>query len=432
MTHQKPAGDDVLPRLQRDTFRYFTEEVNPANGLIADNTRPTAPASIAVVGFALAAYPVAVERGFLTREQAAELTRTTLRFFWNSPQGTEADATGYRGFYYHFLDQQTGRRVWNCELSTIDTALLLAGVLAAGVYFNQESEIEHDIRTLADALYRRVDWRWAQHGGATVTHGWKPESGFLPYRWEGYDEAIILYVLGLGSPSFPLTEESYPAWASTYEWKEIYGRDFVYAGPLFIHQFSHLWIDFRGIQDEYMRGRGLDYFANSRHAAHVQQEYAIRNPGQFKGYGPYCWGLTASDGPGWGKRIVDGVEREFYGYLARGAPYGPDDGTIAPWAAVACLPFAPNLVQATIQHFHEVYPEARRESQFKCSFNATFPSGRPGPGVWVSPDHYGLNEGPIVLMVENYRSELLWQLLRRCPYVVNGLRRAGFRGGWLA
>ena len=271
-------NDDMLECIQRDTFAYFLDQTNPANGLVFDRTEDGAPASIAVVGFALAAYPVAVERGFWSRAQAVALMLTTLRFFWNSPQGTEPDATGYKGFYYHFLDMQTGRRVWECELSTIDTTFLLAGMLTAAAYFDREAEDETEIRTLADALYRRVDWRWAQNGKPTVTHGWKSKSGFLNFRWEGYDEALLLYVLGLGSPTHPLPEESYAAWASTYAWTTIYGHEFLYAGPLFIHQFSHLWIDFRGIQDEFMRDKGIDYFENSRRAIYVQQEYAVRNP----------------------------------------------------------------------------------------------------------------------------------------------------------
>ena len=210
---------------------------------------------------------------------------TRLRFFRDSPQGTEPDATGYKGFYYHFLDMKTGRRSGRCELSTIDTTFLLAGMLAAATYFDRDSADEHEIRTLADALYRRVDWRWAQDGGATVTHGWTPEGGFLPYRWQGYDEALLLYVLGLGSPTYPLPEESYSAWASTYQWRRLYGHEFLYSGPLFTHQLSHIWIDFRGIQDAFMRDRGIDYFENSRRATYVQQEYAIRNPLGFEGYG---------------------------------------------------------------------------------------------------------------------------------------------------
>src|SRR3990172_8342156 len=186
-------GDTRLDALQRHAFAYFLNETNAANGLVADRTQTGAPASIAAVGFALAAYPVGVERSWMTRAEAAERTLAVLRFFWTSPQGTIPDATGYKGFYYHFLDMKTGRRAGRCELSTIDTAYLLAGMLVAATYFDRDHEEEREIRTLADALYRRADWRWARNGGATVTHGWMPESGFLKYRWEGYDEALLLY-----------------------------------------------------------------------------------------------------------------------------------------------------------------------------------------------------------------------------------------------
>jgi hypothetical protein len=171
----------------------------------------------------------------MPRAAAVERTLTTLRFFWNSPQGTEPGSTGDHGFYYHFLDMQTGRRAWQCELSTIDSALLLAGALAAGIYFWEDAADEREIRAHADALYRRADWQWAQNQGATVTHGWKPESGFLKYRWEGYDEAMLLYILGLGSPTHPLPESSYAALASTYQWESCYGYEYLYAGPLFTH-----------------------------------------------------------------------------------------------------------------------------------------------------------------------------------------------------
>ncbi len=339
--NQPLLDDDMLENIQRDTFAYFLQRSNPANGLVLDRTEDAAPASIAVVGFSLATYPVGVERGFWTRAKAVARTLTTLRFFWNSPQGPEPDATGYQGFYYHFLDMQSGRRAGDCELSTIDTTFLLAGALTAAAYFDQQSEAEVEIRALVDALYRRVDWAWAQNGGTTVTHGWRPESGFLAFRWEGYDESLLLYVLGLGSPEHPLSEASYAAWTGTFDWTTIYGHEFLYAGPLFIHQFSHLWIDFRGIQDEFMRGKGVDYFENSRRAAYVQQEYAVRNPLGFEGYGKCCWGITASDGPGPDARLINGVERHFFGYRARGVPYGPDDGTLAPWGIIASLPFAP-------------------------------------------------------------------------------------------
>ena len=429
--NQPASSDEMLDSLQRDAFGYFLHENNPANGLVIDKTQRGAPASIAAVGFALAVYPVGVERSWMTRSEAAERTLTALRFFWTSPQGTAPDATGYKGFYYHFLDMQTGRRAGACEISTIDTAFLLAGILTAASYFNQDCEDEQEIRTLADALYRRADWQWAQNDGATITHGWTPESGFLKYRWEGYDEALLVYVLGLGSPTYPLSQESYSAWTSTYEWKEFYGHEFLYGGSLFIHQFSHMWLDFRGIKDEFMRGKGIDYFENSRRATLVQQQYAIRNPLAFDGYGQYFWGLTASDGPGHTVRTVHGVKRTFFDYVARGVPYGPDDGTIAPWAVVASLPFAPEIVLPTVLHFKEVYPEITGKYCFKCSFNLTFRDETQKKSGWTSMEHYGINLGPIVLMCENFRSGLLWRLTRSCPYLVRGLRRAGFANGWL-
>lgn len=420
-----------LLKLQRDTFEYFLAYSNPANGLVADNSGTRAPASIAAVGLALSAYLVGVERGLLPRPEAAKRVLATLRFFWNSEQSAGPEATGYKGFFYHFLDMKTGRRVWKCELSTMDTAILIAGVLATGIYFDGEAAEEQEIRRRADALYRRVDWRWALNRGATVMHGWKPESGFLCYCWEGYNEAIILYVLGLGSPTQPLPEESYRAWASTYQWENLYGYDFLYAGPLFIHQLSHLWIDFRRIQDEFMSSKGIDYFENSRRAVYVQQHYAIRNPRECVGYGQHCWGLTAGAGPGPATRLVGGVKRRFFNYRARAVPYGPDDGTLAPWAVISSLPFAPEVVLPTIRYLEQTYPEIADRQGFKCSFNPTFNEGSTSAAGWVSLEHYGLDQGPVVLMIENYLSGFLWELTRRCSYLVTGLRRAGFSKGWL-
>ena len=223
-------------------------------------------------------------------------------------------------------------------------------------------------------LYRRADWQWAQNRGATVTHGWKPESGFLEYRWEGYDEAMLLYILGLGSPTHPLPESCYAAWTSTYRWEHCYGYEYLYAGPLFTHQLSHVWIDFRGIQDAFMRDKGIDYFENSRRATYVQQQYAIDNPLKFAGYGRDCWGITASDGPGPETIKVDGIERHFFDYLGRGVPYGPDDGTIAPWAVVTSLPFAPEIVLPTIDHYiNQLKLTESNPYGFKATFNPTYP-----------------------------------------------------------
>ena len=432
MSEKNLTIEAELEILQRESFSYFVHEANPANGLVIDKTAPDWPASIAATGFALAAYPAGIERGFMSRAAAVERTLATLRFFRNSAHGPEPDATGYQGFYYHFLDMRTGRRAWHCELSTVDSAFLLAGMLTAGSYFDADTADEHEIRTLANALYRRANWQWAQDQGETLTHGWTPENGFLQCRWEGYDEALLLYMLALGSPTFPPSDSSYAAWGSTYKWEHRYGYDYLYAGSLFTHQLSHIWIDFRGIQDMFMRDKGIDYFENSRRATFVQQNYAIDNPHKFEGYCHCLWGITASDGPGPVILKVQGIEREFFDYVARGVPYGPDDGTIAPWAVVASLPFAPEIVLPAIEHcIHELKLTALNPYGFKATFNPTFPVKSGNPYGWISPWHYGLNQGPIVLMIENYRSGLLWRLMRNCPYVVSGLRRAGFTGGWL-
>lgn len=426
MSHRTLSTNDELELLQRESFDYFLYEINPENGLILDKTEKNWPASIAATGLALAAYPIAVERGFMLRNQALERVLNTLRFFWNSPQGPENDATGYKGFYYHFLDMKSGRRAMLCELSTVDTTFLLAGMLTAALYFDGNSASEQEIRRLADVLYQRVDWQWAQNQGATLTHGWKPESGFLPFRWEGYDEAMLLYILALGSPTYPLPQSSYSEWAKTYEWKNIYGYDFLYGGSLFIHQLSHIWIDFRDIQDAFMREKGCDYFENSRRATYIQQQYAILNPKNFEGYSKCNWGITASDGPGPETLNINGIERQFFNYIARSVPYGPDDGTIAPWAAVASLPFAPDIVLPMIEHcIYNLKLKMGNRYGFKSTFNRTYPKG------WISPWHYGINQGPIVLMTENYRSNFLWNLTKRCPYIINGLKRAGFTGQWL-
>ena len=427
-----PANSDqLLDKIQRKTFGYFVNETNLANGLVRDRTTDSSPASIAAIGLALASYPVGVEREFISRADAVKRTLTSLRFFWNSPQGTAADATGYKGFYYHFLDMQTGRRVWNCELSSIDSTFLIAGMLVAAAYFTLDTPDETEIRQLANQIYARADWDWMLNGGPTVSHGWTPERGFLRYRWEGYDEALLLYMLGLGSPTHPLPPETYAAWASSYKWKRIYGIEYIYSGPLFTHQLSHIWIDFKGIRDAYMRTRDLDYFENTRRATQVQRQYAIRNPMQFEGYGENCWGFTACDGPGPKTCKVKGIERRFYNYVSRGAPFGPDDGTVAPWAVVASLPYAPDIVLPAIDYMDKLHLVDKNPYGFKTSFNRTFPDNKADEFGWISAGHCGINQGPIIVMIENYRSQLIWNLMRKSPYLIAGLHRAGFTGGWL-
>ena len=429
MSATLPSDEAMLDSLQRAAFDYFLKNTSPHNGLVADTTRAGSPSSIAVVGFALSAYPVAVEHGWIERTDAVQRSLDALRFFWTSDQSGNADATGYRGFYFHFLDMRSGARMWQSELSLVDTAFLLAGMLTAATYFTAQTRAEAELRELADALYRRVDWRWAQRDGSCLVHGWKPECGFLNYGWEGYSEAILLYVLGLGSPTRALTDQSFEAWTVTYQWENLYGVEFLYAGPLFIHQFSHAWIDFRGIRDRFMREKQCDYFENSRRAAYVQRQYAIRNPLSFEGYGQDCWGLSAGDGPSAEPRLIAGRRQAFYGYAARGAPYGPDDGTIAGSSALAALVFAPEIALPAVRNWVAQAARGGGDAVRVSGFNATV--GQAGAGAWLSEGEFGLDQGLIVLMIENFRSGLLWRLTRSCSYVQTGLRRAGFRGGWL-
>ena len=425
---------ELLDNLRRAIVDYYLTESNPQNGLIADRNEPGSPSSIAAVGMGLSVYIVAVVRGILSRADAVDRTLALLRFLDSSHQGPEPNATGYKGFYYHFLDMQTGRRAIECELSTVDTAIMMAGILTSASYFTANDEKEIELRKLADSLYRRVDWQWALNEGTTISHGWKPESGFLPYRWDtGYSEAIILYALALGSPTFPVDPQGYKEWISTFEWKKVYDIEYLYAGPLFIHQMSHLWLDFRGIHDDFNRKVGIDYFENSRRATLIHRQYGIENPLKFAHYSEYGWGLTASDGPGPAVLEVNGVQRTFFGYEARGAPFGPDDGTISPWAVATSVPFAPEIVVKTMRHIIERLRSLGRSPYggFVASFNPTYPDASSNLHAWTSPWIFGLNEGPILMMIENYHTELIWNAVRRCPYIVKGLQRAGFRDGWL-
>jgi hypothetical protein len=416
-----------LDRLQRGAFACLTEFTNTKNGLVADTSRDGSPCSIAVVGFALSCYPIAVERGWMSRADAVALTLTTLRFFSTSAQGEEPDATGMRGFYYHFLDMQTGKRVWQCELSLVDTSLLIAGILTVGSYFSGTGE-EAEIREISDALYRRVDWHWAQNGQETIAQGWKPECGFLHYGWEGYNEATIVYVLAAGSPTYPVSNTSFGAWTSTYQWENLLGIDVLYSGPLFTHLFSHAWIDYRDIRDQFMRDIDSDYFENSRHAIGIQREYAARNPREYVGYGRDLWGITAGDGPGSSEMRESKRDRRFFGYMSRGVPFGPDDGTLAPWGMLATVPFNADAALCGTRQLLKAYPQVLKDDRFSSGFNPTLEKRG---ACWLSDGWYGLDQGILVMMIENHRSGLVWQLTRACTAICDGLRGAGFQGGWL-
>lgn len=421
------SDDALLDRLQRGAFEYFAHYVNPQTGLVADTSRTRSPCSIAVVGFALSCYPVAVERGWITRAAAAALTLTTLRFFWNSPQSDQPDATGFKGFYYHFLNMQSGQRVWQCELSLIDTTLLMAGILTAGCYFDGSAP-ETEIRNLSYSLYQRVDWHWAQNGARTVSQGWKPECGFLHYGWEGYNEATILYTLGIASPTHPLPAESFMGWTSTYQWENLLGHDVLYCGPLFTHLFSHAWTDYRGIRDRFMRERRSDYFENTQATIALHREYGARNPHGYQGYARNLWGITAGDGPSTADMRQNNRDRRFFGYMSRGVPYGPDDGTIAPWAMLATLPFDAEAALSGTRHLLRAYPQVCTQDRFSSGFNPTVTTDE---GGWLSEGWYGLDQGLLMMMIENYRTGLIWRLTRECAVIREGLIGAGFEGGWL-
>ena len=394
----------MIDRLEHTSYRFFERATHPATGLVRDSSSLTSDASIAASGFALGCLIVGAERGYITRVEAARQTRQALEFLAGS---------GLNGFFWHFLDPATGERAGKSEVSTIDSAIVFAGALAAVEYFDRDDDTETRIRQLGESVYLSADWHWASPRAPVVSHGWTPEKGFLRYDWRGYNEALLLYILALGSPTYPIPAKAYDEWLASYKWKSIYGFQHVYGGPLFVHQTAHCWIDFRGIADGYMRARGSDYFENSRRATYVHRTYAMRNPRGFSGYGENCWGFSASTGPASGR---------FHGYRARGAPFGPDDGTIAPWVIAASLPFTPELVLPALSHLE---PLTLTEHGVGACFNHTY------SGAWVARDSYAIDHGPAVLMLENYRSGLLWRLMRQSPHIKRGLERAGFTGGWL-
>jgi hypothetical protein len=439
-----PRIEAFLDTLERRTFDFFWERSDPATGLTPDRWPTRSFSSIAAVGFALTAYPVGAERGYVTRTQAAERVLGTMRFLYRLPQGDAPSGVGgHRGFFYHFVDQQTGLRFQTVELSTVDTALLLGGVLFCQQYFDRAEPDEAAIRAYADSLYRRVEWTWAQPRPPLITMGWKPEEGFHHLDWRGYNEAMLVYLLALGSPTFPIDSAAWPAWTSTYQWGEFHGQAHIGFAPHFGHQYSHVWVDFRGLQDAYLRGRGIDYFENSRRATIAQRAYAIANPSGWLGYGPEVWGLTAADGPADTMLMVNGEPRRFFTYAARGASFNEvrDDGTLAPTAAAASLPFAPELVGPALVTMRERYAAGVFERYgFLDSFNPTWQwpavrlqHGRYVAGLgWFDTDYLGIDQGPIVAMIANHRSDLVWRFMRKSPYLIQGLRRAGFTGGWLA
>lgn len=438
------ASDDAfLNDLQERTFFWFWETTSAETGLVPDRWPRRSFSSVAAIGFGLTAYGIGAERGYVTREEAAERTLSTMRFLWSAPQGTpESGTIGYRGFYYHFLEYETGLRYRDVELSTIDTALLMAGVLFAQSYFDRPATQEAAIRALADSLYGRVEWNWFIPQSPLFTMAWHPDRGFGRAEYQGYNEAMILYLLALGSPTYPVEPSSWDAYTSTYEWGDFYGYDHLQFTPLFGHQYSHLWVDFRGIQDGPMREKETDYFENSRRATLSQRAYAIANPLGWKDYGEDVWGLTACDGPVNDTLVYNGETRRFHTYWARGASlrHINDDGTLAPTALGGSVPFAPEETIRALRTIHDRYGEGiYGRYGFLDAFNPSFEfadvdleHGYVIPGLgWFDTDYLGIDQGPILGMIENHRSGLVWETMKKNPYLIRGLEQAGFTGGWV-
>ncbi|MBU0475878.1 MAG: Tat pathway signal protein [Bacteroidetes bacterium] len=415
-----------LDTLQYRTFKYFWNELNFENGLVKDRSTDYSPASIAATGFAIPIWAIGVEHNWITRKQASDVTLNLLNFLINSEQSESETASGFKGFYYHFLDMKTGKRMWNCELSTIDTAWLLAGLRFASQYFNQENETEIKIRELIEQVTIRVDWTWATLPDTgfyknTVSLGWDPKNGFSDYGWTGYNESLFLYVIAAGS-DYENVSTAYNQWLSKYKWENPYeGLEHVAFPPLFGHQYSHFFIDFRGIADDYMQKKRIDYFENSKRATLVQQKYAIENPLNWIGYDSLTWGLTACDGPGSDNNFDD---KKFNHYAARGTS-GPnnvhdDDGTIAPTAAGGSIAFAPEIVIPTLINLKEKYGNEGLWGKygFTDAFNPTV--------NWYDKDYLGIDQAAIIIMIENYRTGLVWNYTMKDSVIKKGLKKLGF------
>lgn len=389
------SDDEFLNEVERRSFQFFLKETEPATGLVpdragADGSWRENVASVAATGFGLAALCVGAERGWITRTDAVARAVTTLKF--------ARDRLAHeRGFFYHFVNREMGDRVWACEVSPMDTALFLCGALAAREYFR-----DPQLERLVAAVYGRVDWRWMLDGGATLRLGWRPESGFLPYRWDTYAEHMAMYLLGLGAPEQALPPGCWDAWRRAPV-GHYAGLTYLQLAPLFVHQFSHAFVDFRDQHDGY-----ADYWRNSELATRAQRQLCLDLRAKFPHYSTDCWGITASDSP--------------TGYRAWGGPPPtPDvDGTVVPCAAGGSLPFAPAECLTVLRNIADKYgARVWKPYGFVDAFN-------PQTG-WYSPDVLGIDVGILLLMAENQRSGLIWRAFMSAPEIQRGLKLARFR-----
>jgi hypothetical protein len=402
-----PKLDDIfiLDEYAKRSFRYFVEQTDRNTGLVQDRAladgallqRPVA--SVAATGFGLTALCIGVERGWITASEARDRVMATLRFL-------ERVAPQVRGFFLHFMDPTTGEPRLNSEFSSVDTALLLAGVLTAGQYFSAKY---HEVTALAQRIYDRVDFNWMLSGHpALLSHGFRPRSGFIPYRWDSYSEASLLYLLAIGSTTHPIPAKSWYAWNRT----QVRYRDwsFISGGPLFTHQFSHAWIDFRNMHD----ANGMDYFRNSVIATYAHRDFCLGLRPEYPSFGPNLWGITASDSPG--------------GYLAWGGPpiEGPINGTVVPCAAAGSLMIAPEICLPVLKEMLSRYGDSvYGRYGFADAFNPQWQSG----GLWVDPDVVGIDIGISLLSIDNLQNGYTWKTFMRNPNLKTGLQRAGFRRG---
>ncbi|MCI0745304.1 MAG: hypothetical protein L0Y58_07855 [Verrucomicrobia subdivision 3 bacterium] len=388
------ADDDrFLDTLERASFRFFWESADPNTGLVKDRSRadgqdPREVASIAATGFGLTALCIAHERRYFSRGEIESRVLNTLRFLWDG-------LPHERGFYYHFVNFRTGERVWKCELSSIDTALLLCGVLTARRHFRNP-----EIRRLGEQIYHRVDWRWMLKGSNVLAHGWKPETGFLKSNWDHYCELMMLYLLAIGSPSNPAPAETWHAF--TRPVFEYNGLKFISSkDPLFIHQYSHAWFDFRNRRDAY-----ADYFENSVIATKAHKQFCLDLRDRYPHFADDMWGVTASDSA--------------KGYRAWGGPpeHGDIDGTLVPCAAAGSLPF---LAAETIQVLRALRARYGERIWKRYGFIDAF---NPQTG-WHAPDVIGIDVGISMLMAENLRSEFVWRTFMKNPEATAAMDRAG-------
>src|ERR1700704_3222288 len=389
-----PEDDQFLDDLERSSFLFFWEQANPLTGLIKDrcNVRINdtgVVASIASTGFGLSAICIAEKRGYISHQDARLRVIATLVFLWRK-------LPTHRGFFFHFANINTGERIWDSEVSSVDTAILLCGILTCRQHFKHP-----DVAQLADLIFSRVDWTWLSEDTSLLPHGWTPEIGFLPSRWDYYSELMMMYLLGLGSSAHPLKEETWNAWKRlTFEYD---GLRYIGAfAPLFVHQYSQAWFDFRGRRDKY-----ADYFQNSVIATEVHRRFCVELGTQFPDYSDDLWGITASDSD--------------QGYVIWGGPpaFGPIDGTVVPSATSGSLPFLPQATIRVLKSIRSRYGSAWSKYGFVNAFNPL--------KNWYDPDVIGIDTGITMLMAENLRTGFVWETFMRTAEAQRGMQRAGFK-----